>query len=151
MDAHPLFDLENQSPSRCRSTQQVQVQSTGVPLRGSSGGLRIGHGAQHRVWQARHASSPSWQWWHLKPLEKNTMTRAPRRGDPSAGREGLPLEITPLLSSRGCKWGLNPVNYSACTAPIITRHRRRWKHFCILRLMEPCSAPIRLRLVASNF
>jgi hypothetical protein len=79
----------------CSSTQQVQACSTGGP---DPPGAGCGRGPTTRT------ASPSPPPAHRQPLRGSTSpssyTRATRRGESSAGGEGLP-QTTPLLSVRG--------------------------------------------------
>ena len=58
----------------CRSIQQVQVRSTGVPGPLPPGRLRIGDGPQNRVQQAPRPPGLSW---HRKPLQIHGGTPSP--------------------------------------------------------------------------
>ena len=85
----------------CSSTQQVQARSTGVPLRPVGCGSEPG--------PTSRSASPSSARLPRGTTSPSSYTRATRRGESSAGGEGLP-QTTPLLSSRGCKWGPNPLS-----------------------------------------
>ena len=86
----------------CSSTQQVQARSTGVPHR------PVGFGSEPGQRRARRAPRPI-DYPTARQAPRATRGQTPDSADHSAGGEGLP-QTTPLLSSRGCKWGPNPLS-----------------------------------------